>query len=56
VTRLRHAAALEVGQRLLADADKLRLFLGEDFQAIFTIEWQRHSYTVTLKMEPEDED
>lgn len=55
MTRLRHAAALEVGQRLLADADKLRLFLGEDFQAIFSIEWQGHSYTVTLKMEPENE-
>ncbi len=55
MTRQRHAAALEVGKRLLADADKLRLFLGEDFQAIFSVEWRDRSYTVTLKMEPENE-
>jgi hypothetical protein len=54
MTQTRDEAALEIGHHLLDDADKLRMFLGSSFEAIFPIAWKGCTYTVTLKLEQND--
>jgi hypothetical protein len=46
--------ALEVGQRVIDDADALRMYMDETFTASFPIVWAGRKFTITVQMEPRD--
>jgi len=43
--------AADIGERVIATADNLRLYIGDTFAGMFTFVWAGHQFNVMIEME-----